>query len=285
MLIKEEEVKLFISEYLDIDIEKVESLDNLKESFATAYARKETYKAELSKDPNFINPLIGKRLGSIETKLKQTAKDKLGIEFDAGDFKDKSIEDILELTADKYKSKHETALQEVKSKFTTDPSELTKEWEEKVKLAKQEVDNWKQETTKVSGEFEQFKTSIQVEKEQGRLKDNLDKAFGSIKFAPEVNELVVEGFKTKVMNEVKFGFDENNNFSTFDKDGKTIFNPKKSGQPYTPEEYLKDKAIEYKVYQLNSDGGNRQNQQKVVTDSDNAQGTSTPKRIVHPSAL
>jgi hypothetical protein len=285
MPIKEEEVKLFISEYLDIDIEKVESLDNLKDSFANAYARKETYKAELSKDPNFINPLIGKRLGSIETKLKQTAKDKLGIEFDAGDFKDKSIEDILELTADKYKSKHETALQEIKSKFTTDPSELTKEWEEKVKLAKQEADSWKQEITKVSGEFEQFKTNIQVEHKQKQLKESFDKAFGSVKFAPEVNELVVEGFKTKVLSEVKFDFDENNNFSTFDKDGKTIFNPKKSGQPYTPEEYLKDKAIEYKVYQLNNDGGNKQSQQRVVTPPDNAQGSSVPKRIIHPSAL
>lgn len=283
MPIKEEEVKLFVSEYLDIDIEKVDSLDNLKETFAEAFARKETFKAELAKDSSFINPLIGKRLGSIETKLKQTAKDKLGIEFEAGDFKDKSIEDILELTADKYKTKHETALQEVKSKFTTDPSELTKEWEEKLKLAKEEVNNWKQETTKIGSEFEQFKNNLQVEQKQKQLREGLDKAFSSIKFAPEANELVIEGFKTKVMSEVKFDFDENNNFSTFDKDGKTLFNPKKHGQPYTPEDYLKDKAIEYKVYQMNGDGGKRQEPIKVVTPPDNTGGQ--PKRIVHPSAL
>lgn len=282
MPIKEEELKLFVSEYLDMDIDKVDSLDNLKETFAEAFARKETFKAELSKDSSFINPLIGKRLGSIETKLKQTAKDKLGIEFEAGDFKDKSIEDILELTADKYKTKHETALQEVKSKFTTDPSELTKEWEEKLKLAKEEVNNWKQETTKIGNEFEQFKNNLQIEQKQRQLKDGLEKAFSSIKFAPEANELVIEGFKTKVLNEVKFDFDENNNFSTFDKDGKTLFNPKKHGQPYTPEDYLKDKAIEYKVYQMNGDGGKKQEPFKVVTPPDTG---GQQKRTIHPSAL
>lgn len=282
MPIKEEELKLFVSEYLDMDIDKVDSLDNLKETFAEAFARKETFKAELSKDSSFINPLIGKRLGSIETKLKQTAKDKLGIEFEAGDFKDKSIEDILELTADKYKTKHETALQEIKSKFTTDPSELTKEWEEKLKLAKEEVNNWKQETTKIGSEFEQFKNNLQIEQKQRQLKDGLEKAFSSIKFAPEANELVIEGFKTKVLNEVKFDFDENNNFSTFDKDGKTLFNPKKHGQPYTPEDYLKDKAIEYKVYQMNGDGGKKQEPFKVVTPPDTG---GQQKRTIHPSAL
>jgi predicted phage tail protein len=284
MPIKQEELELFISEYLDIDVNSVESLDKLKDSFATSYARKDVYKSELSKDPSFVNPLIGKRLGAIETKLKQTAKESLGVEFNDGEFKDKSIEDILELTANKYKTKHETALQELKSKFKSDPSELTKEWEEKLKLAKEEANNWREENTKIRGEFDQYKTNIQVEKEQIRLKDNLDKAFGSIKFAPEANELVIEGFKTKVMNEVKFGFDENNNFSTFDKDGKTIFNPKKHGQPYSPEEYLKDKAIEYKVYQLNNDGGKTGNQ-RFVSKPDSQDLSTLPKRTIHPSAL
>lgn len=283
MPIKEEEIKSFVQEYLDIDTEGVDDLESLKSKFANDYARKETFKSELSKDPNFINPLIGKRLGSIETKLKQTAKDKLGLEFDAGEFKDKTIEDILELTADKFKGKYTKDIEDLKSKFTSDPSELTKEWEEKLKLTKQEVENWKSEATKASQEFEQFKTTLQVEQKQRALKDNLDKAFGSIKFAPEANELVIEGFKTKVLNEVKFDFDENNNFTTFDKEGKTLFNPKKHGQPYTPEEYLKDKAIEYKVYQMNPSGGN-QPQTRVVSQPAN-NGSEAPKRMIHPSAL
>lgn len=283
MPIKEEEIKSFVSEYLDIDVEQVDDLESLKSKFANDYARKETFKSELSKDPNFVNPLIGKRLGSIETKLKQTAKDKLGLEFDAGEFKDKTIEDILELTADKFKGKYTKDIEDLKSKFTSDPSELTKEWEEKLKLTKQEVENWKSEATRASQEFEQFKTSLQIEQKQRALKENLDKAFSSIKFAPEANELVIEGFKTKVLNEVKFDFDENNNFTTFDKEGKTLFNPKKHGQPYSPEEYLKDKAIEYKVYQMNPSGGSH-NQPRVITQPTNS-GGEAPKRMIHPSAL
>lgn len=284
MPIKEEEIKSFVQEYLDIDTEGVDDLESLKSKFANDYARKETFKNELSKDPNFINPLIGKRLGSIETKLKQTAKDKLGLEFDAGEFKDKTIEDILELTADKFKGKYTKDIEDLKSKFTSDPSEITREFEEKLKLTKQEVENWKSEATKASQEFEQFKTTLQVEQKQRALKENLDKAFSSIKFAPEANELVIEGFKTKVLNEVKFDFDENNNFTTFDKEGKTLFNPKKHGQPYTPEEYLKDKAIEFKVYQINPSGGNPNPNNRTVSQPPVNDG-SVPKRMIHPSAL
>jgi len=284
MPIKEEEIKSFVQEYLDIDTEGVDDLESLKSKFANDYARKETFKSELSKDPNFINPLIGKRLGSIETKLKQTAKDKLGLEFDAGEFKDKTIEDILELTADKFKGKYTKDIEDLKSKFTTDPSEVTKDYEEKLKLSKQEIENWKNEATKASQEFEQFKQTLQVEQKQRALKDNLDKAFGSIKFSPEANELVIEGFKTKVLNEVKFDFDENNNFTTFDKEGKTLFNPKKHGQPYTPEEYLKDKAIEYKVYQINPNAG-QTNPTRATSQPNNQGSNEAPKRMIHPSAL
>lgn len=285
MPIKEEEIKSFVSEYLDIDIESVEDLESLKSKFASDYARKETFKNELAKDPNFVNPLIGKRLGTIETKLKQTAKDKLGLEFDAGEFKDKTIEDILELTADKFKGKYTNDIEDLKRKFTSDPSEITKEWEEKLKISKQEVENWKNEATKASQEFESFKQTLEVEKKSRALKENLDKAFSSIKFAPEASELVIEGFKTKVLGEVKFDFDENNNFTTFDKEGKTLFNPKKHGQPYSPEEYLKDKAIEYKVYQLNPNSRPTQAPDRVITQPANNQDGSARTRIIHPSAL
>ena len=84
MPIKEEELKQFVSEYLDINVDSIESLESLKETFGSSFARKDVYKSELSKDPSFINPLIGKRLGTIETKIKQAAKDKLSLEFDAG---------------------------------------------------------------------------------------------------------------------------------------------------------------------------------------------------------
>ena len=76
MPIKEEELKQFVSEYLDINVDSIESLDNLKETFGSSFARKDVYKSELAKDPSFINPLIGKRLGTIETKIKPAAKDK-----------------------------------------------------------------------------------------------------------------------------------------------------------------------------------------------------------------
>ena len=275
MAIKEEELKEFMS-YLDIDLESVESLDSLKTSFSTEFARKEVYKQELAKDNSFINPLIGKRLGSIETKLKQSAKDELGLEFDAGDFKDKGIEDILDLVTKKAKVK----IEESKVGANPDIKIIEDKYKAQLHTYKEEVDNYKNQLGTVATEFETFKTNLVVEAKQRKLNDSIETTFGGIKFAPEADELRKEGFRSKVMNQVKFDFDDEGKFSIFDKEGKTLFNPKKNGVPYSPEEYLKDQAIEHKIFQLNTDGG-RKVEAPTRMQPDNP---VPPTRFIHPSA-
>ncbi len=257
MPIENDEIKNFVTEYLDIDIEKVESVDKLKEEFATTFARKEVFKAELAKDASFVNPLIGKRLGSIETKVKQIAKDKLGLEFEGGEFKDKSIEDILELSADKYKSKYETDIAEVKKNITSTPDDIVKEWEKKLQIVNEEKENWKIQASKANEEKENFIRDWDTKEKTRKINDTLENTFKAIEFAPEANELTLEGFRAKILSEVKFDFDESGNFITFDKEGKTVFNPKKNGVAYSASEFVKDKAIEHKIFKLNGDGGKK----------------------------
>lgn len=283
MPIKEEELKQFVSEYLDINVDSIESLDNLKETFGSSFARKDVYKSELAKDPSFINPLIGKRLGTIETKIKQAAKDKLALEFDAGDFKDKSVEDLLDLVTDKAKGKFEKELGDMRSKVTGDSSEIETKFQEQLKLLREEATNWKTQAANANQEFESFKTGLIVKEKQQKLNSNLEKAFNSVKYAPEADELRKEGFKTKIMSDVKFDFDENDNFSIFDKEGKTLFHPNKAGVQYSPEDYLRDKAIEYKIYQMNPDGG-KQTNQRVVTQAEASAPEGPRGRMIHPSA-
>ncbi len=282
MPIKDEELKQFVSEYLDIDTDNVESFDALKGSFESTFARKEVYRNELLKDESFVKPLIGKRIGTIETKIKQLSKDKLGLEFEAGELKDKSIEEILELSAEKYKAKSDSEIAEIKKNFTSKPDEIIKEWEQKLTIAKEEANNWKNEATKVKTEHETFLSNLEQAEKQRKVNENLNKAYSSIKFAPEANELTIEGFKSKVSSEVKFDFDESGNFITFDKEGKTLFNPKKSGVAYTAEDYLKEKAIEHKIYQLNPDGGRRQEQQRGQQEH---QAPANPTKLMNPRAI
>lgn len=283
MPIENEDLKNFVTEYLDIDPDKLENVDKLKDEFATIYARKETYKAELAKDASFTTPLIGKRLGSIETKVKQLAKDKLGLEFDSGDFKDKTIEDILDLSTDKFKSKYESDIAEVKKNITSTPDEIVKEWEKKLQIEKEEKENWKSQASKAVEEKENFIKDLEVKEKTRKVNENLSLAFKSVEFAPEANELTIEGFRSKVLSEVKFDFDESGNFITFDKEGKTIFNPKKNGVAYSASEYLKDKAIENKIYKINSDGGRKVEQQPVIGQVDVSTNAANQK-VLNPRA-
>jgi hypothetical protein len=171
----------------------------------------------------------------------------------------------------------------MRSKVTGDSSEIETKYQEQLKLLREEASNWKNQATNANQEFESFKTGLVVKEKQQKLNSNLEKAFNSVKYAPEADELRKEGFKTKIMSDVKFDFDENDNFSIFDKEGKTLFHPNKAGVQYSPEDYLRDKAIEYKIYQMNPDGG-RQTNQRVVTQAEVNAPEGPRGRIIHPSA-
>lgn len=279
MPIKAEELKSF-TDYLDINLDEVESIDQLKQKFEENFGRKELIKAELAKDESFIAPIIGKRFGSLDTKIRQYAKDDLGLEFDAGELKDKKVEEVLDLTIKKAKTKFESEIAELKKNIVSDPSELTKEWEQKVKILQSENENWKSQAEKANQEFETFKNTLAQRQREEKLNHSLESAFKSVKFAPEVSELTIEGFKSKILGEVKFDFDEKENFSIFDKEGKTIFRPNKNGVPYTPEDYIKDKALEHKILQVNGGGGNPP-APPIKTGVD----SNPPPKFVHPNAL
>lgn len=281
MPIEDKELKAFVSEFLDIDVEKVEDLDSLKTNFSEVFARKDTYKSELLADKTFLGSINGKAIGSITTKIKKIAKEDLGLELDATEVNDKTPEEIFATIASKTKGKYEGEITELKKKFTTEPNELVKEWEDKFKIKAQEADQWKNQASQIGNDFETFKTTIAETQKQKERSDKFNEVFGKVEFGSE-NELIKEGFKTKVLQEVKFDFDENKNFVTFDKEGKVLLNPKKSGQVYDASEYLKDKAIEMDVIKKNQDGN-----KKVYTPTfqNQAPNPDAPKKMINPKAL
>lgn len=283
MPIKAEEALSFISEYLDIQTDKVESIDQLRDQFGLVFARKDTYKSELLKDPTVVSAIAGKALGSITTKIKQLGKNEFGIEFEESETKDKTPEEIASIVVAKAKTKYESELNDIKSKFPKDSSELEKEWQAKLAQANQNIEQWKSQASTAMQEYENYKGQIELEKKSTKRNQAMQEAFGSVKFAPEANELIIEGFKSKINSEYKFDFDDQGNFTTFDKEGKVVFNPKKHDIPYSPAELLKDKAIELKIYQINEGGGRPAGGNTYVPPT--PKPNDIPTRIIHPSAL
>lgn len=285
MALKQEDYEK-LSEYLDL--QDVETFDDAKAKFDEVYARKATYEQTLRKDTSFINSIIGKTLGKHENELKSFAKD-FGVEFDKEELQGgQDYETVSKVVFEKIKQKHVNSIKELESKVGADPSELVKEWESKVETAKKEAKKWKEEFTTLGQKVESEKAEWIASQRRDRLNRNVEDMFSKIPFADEAvkDELKIAGFKTKILSEVQFDLDENDNYVLFGKDKLPITNPAKAGAIYTPEDYVKEQAIKFGIYKLNDNGGKQAMSpayQTKVTETP-ANGVPAKVRQIHPSA-
>lgn len=283
MALKPEDLQK-LAEYLDI--QEVESFEDAKTKFDEVYARKGVYADQLRKDPEFINKIIGNKIGSIENDVKQFGKE-FGVEFEKDEFAEaKKWEDISKIVFTKVKEKHKNTVTELESKVGADPSELVKEWEGKLATAKNEAKKWKGEFETLGQSFETYKSELAANMRKEKLNKAVESMFSEIPFADEAlkDELKIAGFKTKILSEVNFDLDENDNFVLLGKDKMPITNPAKAGATYTPLEYAKEQAIKFDIFKLNDKGGNRA-AAPVIVPQPTIPTTKQTGRTVHPSAL
>lgn len=264
MPIKYDDLGKELADFLNIDIEKTESIEDVKNSFNETFAKKEVYKNELLKDPNIAKQVAGRFSGLIETKIRQIAKDN-GVEIENSEWKDKSIEDIMDGFSTKIKSKYKEEIESIK-KENGDPAEAVKEWETKYNRIKSERDTYKESVKTLGLEYEDYKKTVASNEREGIIKSGKAKAFGDLKLKREATELELTGFRTKIESDYKFDLSEDNKVIITDKEGKPIPNPKKAGSYYEPEELIKEKAIEFNLYETNPNAGKpAQVQTKFVT--------------------
>ena len=122
---KKEELITGLTNYLgytDEQLEAFENVDALKADVDKQFIRRAT----AAKDKDFVGSIIGNTLGSIQTKLKATAKS-YGVEFDADTLKEATPEKLFELSLEKLTNASTTALEEMKKQVGSKPSEREKE--------------------------------------------------------------------------------------------------------------------------------------------------------------
>lgn len=284
MALKQEDFdKLY--EYLDL--QDVETFEDAKAKFDEVYARKATYEQSLINDKSFVDKVIGKKLGKYENELKTFAKEGFGVEFDKDELKGgQDYEAVSKVVFDKIKQKHTDSLKEMESKIGADPSELVKEWETKLETERREKKKWKTEFETLGQSFESYKTELQANMRKEKLNKNVEDMFSKIPFADEAlkDELKIAGFKTKILSDVQFDLDENENYILLGKDKLPITNPAKAGATYSPEDYVKEQAIKFGIYKLNDNGGQKANP-VVYQKAPDADPKPITTRQVHPSAL
>lgn len=266
---------------------KSETFDEAKKEFENDFGRKTV----LVKDEEFLNPIIGKRLGSVTTKAKKYAKE-FGIELKAEDLKEKYTDEdgvekekeviaekvldkIFSLTSGTYKSKITDLETQLEKAMKVEPDEKVKklqsDYEETVnKLTLAEKMRLEKEK-----EFEGFKTtSAQKLKQRDikRLRGDLEEKVKS-KYKPGTTPLEIKGFKTEIEEKYNFdleGDEENPKLIVLSKDGKPIKNDAKSGSFFEYEEILNKEGLEKGIIPknpfVNQNQNNNQHQNNGKTE-------------------
>ena len=236
-----------ILSYLGIE---ADSLDKFQENFTTSF---------IKKDPNIIADekdlyakILGKKTGVIESAMKRALK-RNGIEIKADEIKDAYTEDAIEYAIDKtFKTNFE--------KVKTLEEQLSKGTDEKHKTLLSDLEKIKNDynvlissNTSLKTEYDTYKNTAESEKKNIKKSIFEEKLLNAIEWASTAkdNELIKEGFISKVKKNFNFDLDDNGDFIVTDTKGNKIANPKVNSTFKSPIEVVKEFGIENNVWAIN----------------------------------
>lgn len=267
-----------------------ETFDQFKEQFQSKFVLKDN----AHKDPEIINQISGKVLGSEMTNLKRMFKSE-GIEFNEDEFKEiKKNEEMVALALNKLKGGYINQIEETKKMSGVGIDEKVKEYSERIaKLEKerQEIKNaWKD----TADQFEKYKVDVASNMKQKEIAFKVSKAKEVLKFRPKLNEAERHGFEAILNTRLKFDLDETTGqLVTMNANGERIKSKIKAGDFMPPEEAMQDIINELGLGETNPHGGKQApmvqpNVQSMfgMRSQPQPQATQEGKKVlVHPKAL
>lgn len=201
-------------------------LDDIKTGFHDKFVAR----AIADSDPDIVNKITGKRLGT----LTNLAKQEFGIQ--EAEVKDKTLEDVLKLGSAKLKGELKILKEQLEGKNPDG-----KEWEEKIGTISKERDQYKRMAEEKESEFETFKTTASANEKNLKINFALHGVRSGITWSEQATDVAKKGFDLIIAENYKFDFDENGELAVFGKDGNKIDNGKKTGF-LTPADVFKAEA-------------------------------------------
>ena len=245
--IKPEEILTF----LGYEAKDLKTIDEFKTKFGEKFGIKE----DLLKDKDFTSKIFGQRLGSIEAKLKSHAK-KMAVEFTPEEIKDKTVEEIQEITFTKIAEMNAKAMEDVvnNSKGTVD--EQVKTWKEKATATETKLKDTEALLIKTTTDYEGFKAEAITKGKTDTLSRFKTDAIAKLAFKQNVTPVEKAGFDSVIASKYEFDLDENNAPYVKDKtSGQRIASTKVVGQFKSIDEILQTELIDNKLAIINGDGG------------------------------
>lgn len=225
-------------ETIGLDPSKYDTVDAFKEAMEERY---------VTIDAAHTNPAVTKRVlgkfnGVIERKVGKIAKD-LGVDVP----KDVDALDLIDIISDPVASlKGEVSQWKEKAEKGLG-DDVVKEWEKKVKTLEKERDLFKGQAVEIEGRYNTLNEEIATTKKRTVIDTTWDRALASVPFHSGVNELLKEGFVSKVKQKYQIELDEELKPTLKDAKGNPIKHPKKVGELLTLDEALKLDAKEFKL--------------------------------------
>lgn len=269
-----------ILEYLGYKVEDIKTVDDFKAKFDTEFGRRET----LLKDPKFVNEIYGKKVGSIEAKVKANAK-KMGVEFTPEEIKDKGVEDILELSFTKIAALNQKAMEDAEkaSKGTVD--EQVKSWKDKHQALESKFKDTEKLLTNTSTEFDTFKKEAVVAQKTRTVNQFRQAALGKLEFKQDITPLERAGFESVLNEKYVFDLDDAGKPFVANKKGERIPSKKVTGQFMEAEEVLQEELLANKLSKLNKDGGKAAPARQTTGPAASAPAAGGEKTLfIHPRA-
>jgi hypothetical protein len=263
-----------------VNVGDVKDINEFKEKFKTNFLSKdeifddEDVKKKIGEENNKI---VGKLTGSLITTIKK------GFGLTNEDVKDKKLEDVLELVANKSKDR----IAELEAGVSAD--DIKKEYEGKLEKLSKSASDYKTALETLQGTYEKEKGEFEG-KYKGLKTSNLLEGAKS-KLLPKLKDMSPAekmGWEAKI-NSLNIDFDEKETPVVKDKEGKRLQNPNKAGSFLSLDEALEQSAVELDLIKKNNAGGQKinmvfngqQNNGSTVVD----QTKNQSQKIVHPNAL
>lgn len=263
--------------YLGMDAEKTKTLEDFKSAFEPEFVRAKN----LNEDSEFVKPIIGKVIGTLENEVKKIAKSSgLENEIDSDEYKsNKFLNEKLSFVIKKLGEKSNSQIEEWKTKASQGNDEKVKEYEKKLSSAEQKKKDLEELLNQTKGEYNTFKEQASNQLKGFKLNIIKKDAFSKLPLKSDIKPIELKGFEATIYEKYKLDIDENDVPTVMDTKGARIPSTKVTGTFKTFEEILQEEATAAGIYQMNSDGG-KPRQVQAQASPNNQTTSSTQTRTV-----
>jgi hypothetical protein len=229
-----------ILSYQGIELKEDATIDDYKAAFDGVFVRLD----QAAEHPDVKKANVGEATRKYATELKRTAKEH-GIELTKEET-EMPVDELARLVTSKVQESNSSIIEELKSKAGK-PSEalekITSDYEKLQAKFKDEERVKAELAEKLTNKEKEFTT---FEKNY-KLNDNKKSLLGKLPFSETANELVKDGFISRMEKEYKTDLDEQGNFYITNSEGERISDPSKHGSYLSPEAVYKMKMEEFKI--------------------------------------